>query len=79
MVRDRSVAIADIAAVVSRFGSSGDSAADPLSLPPPAPAYHTAYDRTLAGPELWKTGPPNGGVTVQDVALVAAQFGHSCA
>jgi hypothetical protein len=42
------------------------------------PAYHTAYDRTFAGPEPWKTGPPNGSVTIEDVTLAVGQFGHTC-
>jgi alpha-tubulin suppressor-like RCC1 family protein len=79
LVRDRLVSIADIAAIVARYGATGDQGGDALSPPPSPPAHHTAYDRTSAGPPSWRTGPPNGSITVQDIALVVAQFGHSCA
>jgi hypothetical protein len=77
-VRDQSVSIADIAAIVARFGANGGTGIDPLSSPPPPPAYHTAYDRTLTAPDPWDSGPPNGSITIQDITLVVAQFGHSC-
>jgi hypothetical protein len=79
LLRDRAVTVGDIAAVVARFGSSGSKAIDPLSVPGAAPAYHTGYDRTAAGenPNGLALGP-NGSVTVQDVSLNVAQFGHSC-
>ena len=83
-VRDRAITIADIGRVVQRFGTSGTL---PLSLeeqvqaalsPPPSAGFHPAFDRTPVGPELWNIGPPNGGVTIQDIGLIVAQFGHSC-
>jgi alpha-tubulin suppressor-like RCC1 family protein len=77
--RDRRVTVGDITAVVGRFGSSGDANGDPLSTPPAAPVYHTAFDRTLAGGDPWGTGPADGSVTAQDIALIVAQFGHTCA
>jgi hypothetical protein len=84
-VRDRSITISEIARVVGRFGSSqmpppaGDEAvAQALTPPPPQPAYHTAFDRSYAGPPNWRTGAPNGAVTVQDITLAVAQFGHNC-
>jgi len=77
--RDRSVTIGDIAAVIAHFGSTGDMGIDPLSTPAAQPAYHSAYDRTLVGPNVWNTGPPNGSTTIEDIARVIAQFGHSCA
>ena len=77
-VRDRAITIADIGRIVARFGTTGDPAGDPLS-PPPAIGYHTAFDRTPVGPELWNLGPPDGAVTIQDIGLMVAQFGHSCA
>ena len=76
-VRDRAITIADIGRLVARFGTFGDPAIDPLS-PPPASGYHTAFDRTPLGPNLWNLGAPNGNVTIQDVGLEVAQFGHSC-
>jgi hypothetical protein len=78
--RDRAVAITDIVAIVGRFGSSGSTAIDPLSAPPAAPAYHTAFDRTLTpGGDPWDTATPSGQITIQDIALSVQQFGHSCA
>ena len=75
--RDRAITIADIGRVAARFGTTGDPAGDPLS-PPPTSGYHTAFDRTPLGPELWNLGPPNGAVTIQDIGLMVAQFGHTC-
>jgi hypothetical protein len=84
-VRDRSITISDIVRIVGRFGSSqippptGDEAiAQALAPPPPPPAYHTGFDRSYAGPPNWRTGAPNGAVSVQDITLVVAQFGHNC-
>lgn len=77
--RDRRITIGDLAAVISRFGSNTTVADDPLATPPPAPAFHIAYDRTFAGPELWKTGGPNGSITIEDIVMSIRQFGHSCA
>jgi hypothetical protein len=52
---------------------------DPLSMPPPAPGYHTAFDRTPAGmaPKGQEQGP-NGSISAQDIALGVGQFGHTC-
>jgi hypothetical protein len=76
--RDRIINVSDIGRIVARFGATGDPAADPLSAPPAA-GYHTAFDRTTLGPNLWNAGLPNGGITVQDIGLIVAQFGHTCA
>ena len=76
-VRDRAITIGDIGRIVARFGTFGDPAIDPLSLPA-ALGYHTAFDRTPLGPELWNLGPPDGAVTIQDIGLMVVQFGHSC-
>jgi hypothetical protein len=67
-VLDRSVTVGDIAQLVARFGTMVGSL-----------NYNAAYDRTLLGPDPWDLGPPNGSVTVQDMALIVAQFGHHCA
>jgi hypothetical protein len=80
LARDRRVTIADINAEVARFGSVGDASIDPLSLVPAAPAYHPAYDRTFtAGGDPWDTSVPDGRVTILDITLSVAQFGHQCA
>jgi hypothetical protein len=79
-VRDRAVTVADIARVVSRFGSSGSTAIDPLSPKPAAPGYHTAFDRSPAPPgsDPWDLGAADGSITIGDVAGTVVQFGHSC-
>jgi len=79
-LRDRRVTIGDITAVVARFGSTGSPSIDPLSPPPRAPGYHTAYDRTpTPSGDPWVSAAPNGGVSIQDIVLAVAQFGHTCA
>src|SRR3989304_1274793 len=40
--------------------------------------YPPDYDRTLTGPDPWDTGPGDGGIFIVDVALIRAQYGHSC-
>jgi hypothetical protein len=80
LLRDRRVTIADLTEVVSRFGSVGDAGVDAFSYPPPAPAYHTGYDRTLqAAGNPWETRAPDGRVTILDITLQVSQFGHTCA
>ncbi len=81
LARDRAVTAGDIAGVVQRFGATGSAAGDPLSLPPPAPAYHTAYDRggVMPGQDPWDLQPADGSITAGDIAASVAQFGHSCA
>ncbi|MEX1254222.1 MAG: flexitail domain-containing putative surface protein [Dehalococcoidia bacterium] len=78
--RDRAVTAGDIAGVVARFGATGKPG-DPLSPPPPAPAYHSAYERggILPGGEPWDLQPADGSITAGDIAASVAQFGHSCA
>jgi hypothetical protein len=79
LVRDRSVSVPDIFAVLSRFNTSGSTIIDPLSTPL-ASGYHTAYDRgPSVGPNTWNLGPPNGSIAVSDIFAVMGQFNHSCA
>lgn len=81
--RNRAIVVADISAVIARFGSArpggppskAEAFNEALAPPPPAPAYHAAYDRTPAG---LLTGSPDGAITVIDINRVVAQFGHSC-
>ena len=63
--------------MVAHFGTIGDTGIDPLS-PADQSDYHTAFDRTLAGPNIWNLGPPNGGISILDIVLTVAQFGHDC-
>jgi hypothetical protein len=73
-----SIVAIDIAGVASRYGATGSPAGDPLTLPPAIPAYHAGFDRTFQGPEIWRTGPPNGSITALDVVLASMQFGRNC-
>jgi hypothetical protein len=88
--RDHAVAASDLARIVQRFGSSdaGAGAFDrnsaPLSQPDPPVTptgdrdnYHPAFDRSPAPPAL--SGPADGVIAAGDLALLVAQFGHSCA
>ena len=78
--RDRHIDITDIAAVVARFGAVGPAEGDPLSPPPPAPAYHTAFDRggPVPGENLWNLSPADGSINVIDIGAMIVQFGHTC-
>ena len=85
--RDGAVSVSDIGAVVARFGATREpvptkesALAEALTLPPLAPAYHTAFDRggPLPGQNLWNLQPPDGSINIVDIAAVVAQFGHSC-
>jgi hypothetical protein len=80
VTKDRAVTAGDLAGVVARFGSTG-TPGDPLTAPPAAPAYHSAYDRggVMSGGEPWDLLPADGSITAGDVAAGVAQFGHSCA
>ena len=86
-VRNQSISIGDVGAVVARFGTfreppptKEESFAEALMPPPPAPAYHAAFDRggSIAGANPWNLRPPDGAITVGDIGAVVAQFGHSC-
>jgi hypothetical protein len=81
--RNQAINIADIAAVIARFGAARaggppdkpTALAEAQSAPPLPPVYHAAYDRTVAGA---LTGPPDGAISVQDIGRAVAQFGHGC-
>lgn len=86
--RDKVISIADIHAVVVRFGTQratpptkqeaqAEALVPPSSMSPPS--YHAAYDRTFTGPQPWHSGPPNGSISIADINLIVQQFGHSCA
>jgi hypothetical protein len=85
--RDRAVTLGDIFRVAGRFGATG-TPGDPLSTPDPAPAYHSSYDRSSPlteaqepdpdQRELWDLQAADGAITVSDIFMIAAQFGHTC-
>ena len=85
--RNKVLNIADIFASALRFGpgpvppAEEFAVAEALIAPVDENSYHIAYDRgPLVGPNAWDKGPPDGTINiVDDIAGVAAQFGHSCA
>ena len=87
-VRDKAIAISDLGRLVARFGATRGSPptkqealAEALSPPPPAPAYHAAFDRggPIPGQNLWNQLSPNGTIAIADIGGIVAQFGHYCA
>ena len=85
----RSTTIAFTTSPQSASGAPINRLSDPFSAPPPEPAYHPAFDRFDPPPaavepdptkrEVWDLQAADGFITVvQDIRLVAAQFGHSC-
>ena len=78
--RDRSVTTADVFALLERFGAAGDPNIDPLSDPPPAPAYHPRFDRAASsGPYAWSITAADGAIATTDIFALLAQIGHTCA
>jgi len=47
-------------------------------LPPYFPGYTPVTDRTLKGPDLWRTGPPNGLQRVDDILNSVNSYFHDC-
>jgi hypothetical protein len=79
-LRDRAVTGTDLYRVLSRFSAIGDPMLDPLSAPPPAPAYHAAFDRgPSSGPNPWNLSQADGSITGTDFFAILVQFGHTCA
>lgn len=78
--RNKTVSVEDIVGVVGRFGSTGNPAASPMTAPPPAPGYHTAFDRRddPSSTDGWRLLSPDGAIAVADIVAAAAQFGHNC-
>ncbi|MEX2160163.1 MAG: flexitail domain-containing putative surface protein, partial [Dehalococcoidia bacterium] len=78
----------DIFGVAGRFGADDQNGTaiinrntDPLSAPPPAPAYHPAFDRSAPAPggDPWDSGAADGLIDLfNDIFGVAGQFGHDC-
>jgi subtilisin family serine protease len=86
-VRDRAIVLTDVLSLLQRFGAddAGGTApinrlTDPLTLPPPPPAYHPAFDRSSPPPgvDLWHLQPADGAIALNDVLAMLVQFGHSC-
>jgi hypothetical protein len=81
LMRDGSISAFDFFALLGRFGSTGNPVGHPLTPPPAAPAYHSAYDRSSPAPggDPWDSGAANGSISATDFFALLAQFGHSCA
>jgi Tol biopolymer transport system component len=47
--------------------------------PPFTPGYTQVTDRTLAGPNAWNLGPPDGKQRIDDVVNIVKQYFHDCA
>ena len=79
--RDKVVNSADYNRIVARYGSSGSTSTDPLSLPPAAPAYHPAFDRqdNPNSSEAWDLIGPDGYILSADILSWVYQSGDSCA
>jgi hypothetical protein len=79
-VRDRKVDMADYNRIYARYLSSGSTAIDPLSPPPPTPPYHTAFDRKddPGSSEAWDLIGPDGNITIADLQAVTNQLNDSC-
>ena len=86
--RDKSINIADVGAVVARFGSvrgspptEAEALAEALTPPVDITSYHAGFDRSGSDPagDVWDLLPPNGVIDISDIGAVVAQFGHSCA
>jgi hypothetical protein len=91
LLRDGSVAAADIFAVLGRFPSNDtgpgtfDRNSDPFSTPSTAVPgatrenYHPAYDRGgIVGLNVWNVGPPDGSIAGTDIFAILSQFNHAC-
>jgi hypothetical protein len=68
--KDAAITMADVAAVVARFGG--------IAGPPPTLGYDPAFDRTRIGPRPWDLGPPDGVISIADVVSLVIQFGDTC-
>ena len=86
LAKNGTVTVGDLGAVVARFGTFQDpiltkeeAQAEALTQPVAAIGYHASADRAgSSGPNPWNLLPPNGTITVGDLGVVVAQFGHFC-
>jgi polyhydroxybutyrate depolymerase len=75
--QDKMNRVGDIVMVLQAYFVDDDDA-NP-GLPPYEPGYNPNLDRTLVGPNLWDTGPPNGLQRVDDIVNILNQYFHDCA
>lgn len=69
----------DLGRILRPSNELGDTGIDPLSVPPAAPDYHTAFDRgPSSGPEAWNLTQADGAIASTDFFSILSQFGHTC-
>ena len=74
------VGFTDFLALVARNHAVGDPTIDPLSDPPPPPAYHPRFDRggQIPGENLWEELPANGSIGFGDFLSLIRQNRATC-
>jgi dipeptidyl aminopeptidase/acylaminoacyl peptidase len=73
---DRQNRVDDILAVVAQYFKDDNDGTPGFA--PFTPGYTQNTDRTLAGPNAWNTGPPNGLQRVDDILNIVKQYFHDC-
>ena len=78
--RNKAVGFTDFIALIARRGAVGDPTIDPLSDPPPPPAYHPRFDRggQIPGGNLWEERPANGSIGFTDFLSLIRQNRATC-
>ena len=85
--RNKAVGFTDFLALVARSGAVDfnktapiNRNTDPLSEPPPAPAYHPRFDRggQIPGANLWEELPANGSIGFGDFLSLVRQDRATC-
>jgi glucose/arabinose dehydrogenase len=80
-VRNEAVSLQDVGTVLAYVGRSSANPAYGQDNNGDGIGDGTQLDRTPSTDpgELWRSGPPNNAVSLQDVGVALAQVGHSCA
>jgi hypothetical protein len=86
--RDKAASLGDVASVLFYFGTTADDATTPNSNGATYGSNHNMnsvpdgveYDRTSSSnmAKPWRSGPPDGAVSLTDAAVALIQFGHDC-
>ena len=85
--RNKAVGFTDFLALVTRAGATDfnetaliNRNTDPLSEPPPPPAYHPRFDRggQIPGGNLWEEQPANGSIGFTDFLSLVRQNRATC-
>ena len=77
---NKAIGFTDFLALLSRSHAFGDPTIDPLSDPPPPPAYHPRFDRggQIPGGNLWEELPANGSIGFTDFLSLVRQNRATC-